>query len=601
MIYDGDCGFCRLWIARWQGITGDRVEYRSSQEVAAEFPEIPADVFANSVQFIDADGRRHERAAAVFGALAPALAAGRLLAWAHARVGAFRRAADGAYDFVARNRTLFSRLTRWLWGADVTRPTYAVATTIFLRLLGFVYLIAFASFGAQARGLVGERGILPIREVLPQVAEGLGAEAWQQWPTLLWLNSSDAMLLGLTWAGAVFAGMVILGWLQPLALLGAWAAYLSLVVAGQDFFSFQWDLLLLETGLVAVLAAPWRWRPNLGWCRPAELAHFALIYLLFRLMLSSGVVKLSSGDPTWAHLTALDFHYWTQPLPTIGSWIAAQAPAWFQRLCAAGVLGIELALPVFVFFPRRPRLVAFGGFVALQALILLTGNYGFFNLLTLALCLLLFDDAFWPRGWRTQIFAATKGGWHRFGIPLLVIAYLALSAVPFAMAFRKMPAFIAPLARVYEFVAPFRSVNGYGLFAVMTTRRPEIEIEGSRDGIEWKAYEFKYKPGPLNRPPPWVAPYLPRLDWVMWFAAMDHPIASPWLAPFVRRLLEGEPEVLALLGKNPFGAEPPRYVRGRRHRYRFTTFAEWRATGDWWVREPGGGYFAPTTLESFRR
>lgn len=620
MIYDGDCHFCTRWIARWRAITGDHVIYRAAQEAADDFPRIPAEAFARSVQFIEPDGRRCERAEAVYRALATSTRIGRALVWAHGRVPGFAVLDDAAYEFVARNRMLFSRLTRLLWGDDVTPPTFAVATTIFLRLIGAIYLLAFISFSVQAKGLIGANGILPIGEMFPLVRQALGADAWWQWPSLLWLRPDDAMLFALTWAGGACAVLVLLGIAQPLALAGAWATYLSLVVAGQDFYSFQWDILLLEAGLLAIFSAPWSWRPTLAARAPSRLAHFLLVWLLFRLMFSSGVVKLSSGDPTWAGLTALEFHYWTQPLPNSIAWLFAQAPAWFQKISCAFVLGAELVLPFLVFLPRRPRLFACGGLVALQVLIELTGNYGFFNILSVALALLLVDDAVWRKilslthahapalsGRRARARARVRGGeealvaWPRWILPPLALAYFLLSLVPLAAAFRTMPSVLVPLARAYAFVAPFRSINGYGLFANMTTDRPEITLQGSMDGVQWESYEFKYKPGPLRRPPPFVAPYMPRLDWQMWFAAMQDARATSWMGPFVLRIFQAQPDVLALLGHDPFGGKPPHYLRGQLDDYRFTTFAEKRATGAWWHSEPRGIYFPAVSREDIAR
>jgi len=601
LIFDGDCGFCRLWIERWRAITGDRVEYRASQDLGPEFADVPAAEFAGSVQFFDGDGRRYDRAAAVFRSLATTSRVAKLAVRAYERVPGFGAVADCAYGVVARNRMLFSRLTRLLWGRDVTSPTYAIATTLFLRLLGLIYVIAFVSFGVQARGLIGAHGILPVRDVLPQVAAVLGADAWWQWPTLLWLNASDAMIFGLTWAGVACAVLVMLGMAQPLALAGAWAAYLSLTIAGQDFYSFQWDILLLEAGLLAVFVAPWAGRPNLAWRRPARLGHFALVWLLFRLMFSSGVVKLSSGDPTWRNLTALDFHYWTQPLPNAVAWFAAQAPEWFQKFSCAGVLGLELVLPFLIFLPRRPRLLAAGGLLALQVLIELTGNYGFFNVLAAALVLLLVDDAVWPRPLREAARANAPVRWSRRALPALVAAYVALSLVPLAGAFRAMPRVMEPLAWIYGHVASFRSINGYGLFAAMTTERSEIRLQGSMDGVTWKDYAFRFKPGPLNRPLPFAGPYMPRLDWQMWFAAMQDADATSWMGPFVLRLLEARPEVLALMERDPFEGKPPRYVRGELDAYRFTTFAERRTTRNWWRFEPRGIYFPAISRETMQR
>jgi hypothetical protein len=308
-------------------------------------------------------------------------------------------------------------------------------------------------------------------------------------------------------------------------------------------------------------------------------------------MFSSGVVKLSSGDPAWRHLTALDFHYWTQPLPNVLSWFAAQAPEWFQKVSCAAMFGIEVGLPFLIFLPRRPRLLAAGGLLGLQILIELTGNYGFFNVLTAALVLLLVDDVVWPRRLREAARANAPVRWPARILPALAAAYMVLSLVPLAGAFRALPPVLEPVAWIYGHVAPFRSINGYGLFAVMTTERPEIRLQGSLDGVTWKDYAFRFKPGPLDRPPPFAGPYMPRLDWQMWFAAMQDASATSWMGPFVLRLLEARPEVLALLGRDPFEGKPPRYVRGQLDAYRFTTFAERRASGDWWRREPRGIYF----------
>jgi predicted DCC family thiol-disulfide oxidoreductase YuxK len=599
LIYDGDCRFCTLWVERWRTTAGDRVECRPSQHVAREFPDVPAEAFANSVQLIDRDGRRYERSEAVFRFLAIATLIGRLLLLANRKIPFFAAVCDGAYRFVAAHRMLFSWFTWLLWGRDVTRPTYAISTAVFLRLLGAIYLIAFLSFGIQAKGLVGAHGILPVQEIFPQVAQALGPDAWWQWPTLLWFSPSDGMLSALTWGGALCALLVMAGVAQPLALLGAWGAYLSLIVGGQDFYSFQWDVLLLEAGLLSVFVAPWWSRPNLAAVAPGRLGHFLLVWLLFRLMFSSGVVKLSSGDEVWANLTALDFHYWTQPIPTPLAWFAAQAPPWFQKVSCAGMFAVELGLPFLIFLPRRLRLIACGGFLGLQALIALTGNYGFFNLLAAALAVLLVDDRSWP--WLGRPVTPRFLRWPRWILPPLAVAYFLLSLVPLAGAFRSMPTALGPLLEIYEKIGPFRSINNYGLFAVMTRDRPEILLQGSMDGIIWETYEFKYKPGPLDRRPPFVAPYMPRLDWQMWFAALGDVGNSPWMGQLVGRLFQAQPEVLALFAKDPFHGKPPKYLRANLDSYRFTTFAEARPTGDWWKSEPKGIYFPQVSREAFGR
>ncbi len=148
---------------------------------------------------------------------------------------------------------------------------------------------------------------------------------------------------------------------------------------------------------------------------------------------------------------------------------------------------------------------------------------------------------------------------------------------------------------------PFRTFSGYGLFAVMTTERREIIVEGSDDGVNWLPYEFKYKPGDVNRRPAFVAPHQPRLDWQMWFAALGDYRQNPWFVNFCLRLLQGSPEVLALLEKDPFPNHPPRYLRAELYDYRFTSFAGRRATGAWWKREPLGEYLPAISLSDFEK
>lgn len=587
MIYDGDCRFCTRWIERWKTITGDRVEYRRSQD--GEVPGVPAEACANSVQFVGTDGVRSERARAVFDALATTRSYGRALAWAHRHMPGFERATDAAYNVVARNRMAFSWLTRVLWGRDVRPPTYAISTTLFLRLLGLVYLIAFVSFGVQADGLLGRNGILPVGEIVPRVHDVLGPAAWRQWPSLILLGDPYVMMNMLTGVGIVCAVLILLGVAQPLALAVAWISHLSLVTAGQIFYAFQWDAMLLEVGLLAIFVAGWSWRPGIALRRPPPLARFLLVWLLFRLMFSSGVVKITSGDPTWANLTALDYHYFTQPLPNPISWFAAQLPGWFQKFSCVGMFAVQLVLPFFIFLPRRPRLLACAGFVGLEILIELTGNYGYFNLLTLALAVLLIDDAVWPRFLCEKARAAARVRWNRWIVAPVAVAIFGLSLVPFSGAFRTRFEW-APLVTAYETVAPFRSINGYGLFAVMTTDRPEILIQGSMDGFNWESYRFKFKPGPLDRPPAFAAPYMPRLDWQMWFAALGNVNGNPWVLQLMARLFEAEPAVLALLDGDPFHGQKPRYLRAMVDDYTFTSFAHPGSKGEWWSREPRGIY-----------
>jgi hypothetical protein len=376
----------------------------------------------------------------------------------------------------------------------------------------------------------------------------------------------------------------MLGIAPRAAVVACWALYLSFVSVGRDFLSFQWDVLLLETGLHAALPPP---------------SAALLRALVIRLHLQSGLVKLQSRDPTWRACTACAYHYETQPLPTPLGWYAHHLPPAVHRLSTAAALVLELGAPLLGLGPRRVRRLSFALLGGLQALIAATGNFAFFNVLTVALELwLLDDDAFarvpLPRRLREPR-APFRGTWRAIAGAAACVPVAAASLVTVAAHARERP---LPewLERFRRALQPLRSFNSYGLFAVMTTARPEIVVEGSDDGRHWRAYGFRYKPSGPRDAPRWVAPHQPRLDWQMWFAALGPP--PRWFARFVRCLLEGSPDVLALLGTNPFPDRPPRYVRARLVELHATDLATQRRTGEWWRCEPAGTYFPECTLRS---
>jgi hypothetical protein len=236
--------------------------------------------------------------------------------------------------------------------------------------------------------------------------------------------------------------------------------------------------------------------------------------------------------------------------------------------------------------------------VVFQILIALTGNYCFFNLLTICLCLLAVDDAVWPRH-RKKGPAEIRGrSWPDWVLVPMSISVLTFSGMLLWESVYPRSQWPSLLSIPYRYVEPFRSLNGYGLFRVMTKNRPEIIVEGSADGNTWTPYEFKYKPGDLNRPPPIVAPHQPRIDWQMWFAALDDVRREPWFLNFMVRLLENSKPVVSLLEKNPFRDSPPRYVRARLFQYRFSSKSERKQTGAWWSREEVGNYCPPVSLKT---
>jgi hypothetical protein len=459
-----------------------------------------------------------------------------------------------------------------------------MARSLFLRGLAIVYLIAFSSFLPQIDGLIGSNGILPIHNYLDAVHSEYGTRGYLYFPTLAWINSSDVFLHILTWAGIVLSIGLFIGILPIAAAAGLYVLYLSIDTAGQTFFSFQWDSLLLEAGFAAILLAPWGLRPAYR-DPPPRMAIWLIRFLIFRLMLESGLVKLLSGDPTWRNLTALNYHYETQPLPTPPAWYFDHLPGILQKLSVAGMFAIELAVPFLFLTRRKLRIIAAGIIIAFQALIAFTGNYTFFNLLTIVLCFIpLFDDGRPPVRGRFQ--------WLISAVCVVLIALGLLQLVNVSGLFQ-MP---GPLAAIDLYAETFHIVNRYGLFAVMTTSRKEIVIEGSDDAQDWKPYEFPYKPGDLNRPLPWVAPYQPRLDWQMWFAALSDYQENRWFPQLMLGLLEGSPEVLRLIAVNPFPRKPPQFIRAIIYDYHFSDAAARRNTGAIWTRDYLGDYFPAASL-----
>ncbi len=469
------------------------------------------------------------------------------------------------------------------------RPGHRVSTWLFLRGLGLVYGIAFWSFATQAPGLVGPHGILPLASTLRAVAVQ-SAHPLRDLPTLSWIAPDHPPLLGLAWAGLAASAALLLGVAPPLSLAVAWAAYLSVCCDGQVFYDFQWDRLLLEAGLTALCVAPWTWLSSLRRDpEPPRAGRWALTWLLFRLVFASGLVKLASGDPTWRDLSALSYHWWTQPLPTPLSWTLAQLPFWFQRAACAGVFAVELGAP-WLFWHPRTRAAGFWAVAGFMALIAATGNFGFFNLLTVVLALPLLDDRHWP-AWLARVpKGAGTPGRARVWASTVLAAVLGALSLPLLLAQFGAAPDIPALWTAERAVAPLRSVNTYGLFARMTVERPEIVVEGSADGRTWREYGFRWKPGDPRRAPGWAGPFMPRLDWQMWFAALGPRPEQPWFEDFCGALLEGSAPVLALLGRDPFPGAPPRFLRARLYAYTFTDRATRAATGCWWRRTLVGPY-----------
>jgi hypothetical protein len=482
-----------------------------------------------------------------------------------------------------------------------------------------IYFSAFYSLLFQINGLIGPRGILPAKEYLAAVAQSFpGLNRFWFAPSLFWLSPSSHMLMAITWLGLFAAVCAFLNLSPRLSLFICFVCFLSFVSSSSDFSSYQSDGMLLEAGFICLFLAP----PGLlpGWAAqspPIRASYFLLLWEWFRIYFESGLVKILSGDPQWRNLTALDAYYQNGPLPSWIGWYAAHLPHWFHIATAAGTLLLEFVVVLMLFFPRRVRIICFCIVTPWQIGVILTANYAFLNYLVLALGFLLLDDKFLrrlvPARFRlpstakpgTEVASLTTSGgsmstahvvllhWRslRIAIAAVFLTWVgyATTAELIGMLLRPNPLPTAPV----EALEPFRIANEYGLFAVMTRGRYEIEFQGSNDNQNWTPYPFRYKPQALNQPPGLYAPYQPRFDWNLWFASLGDWRQNQIVPITEEKLLANDASVLHLFRRNPFANSPPRYVRAVLWQYWFTSMQERRRTGNWWRRTLLGQY-APT-------
>jgi hypothetical protein len=436
------------------------------------------------------------------------------------------------------------------------RRAYPLTRDLVVRGFGLCALLAIVSAWVQLPGLVGPEGVVPT------------VDAAGMW------GLHVACALGCV-ASTMLMGMVLPG---PAALV-VYGTYLAVVLFGWRFFHYQWDALLLEGAVLVGLIAPWRLR---GWRAPAP--HWAAVWavrlLVFKLMLFAGLVKVWSGDPTWADWTALTYHYWTQPLPNGLSWWAHQLPTNVHRLTTGATLVVELALPWMVLLGRPGRLAFLAGTVCLMAGVALTGSYGTFQGLTVVLALSLLDDdalhaVLGPARSSRLPEPAVAGRWRAALVVPPAVALLVLNGLWVGA---QSVRYDVPdwWRSALQATAPARVVNPYGLFAVMTRSRAEIAVEVRLAGGGWVDLPFRYKPGDPQRSPTWPATHLPRLDWHLWFTALRRcqprgPCLrtcgeDPALAGLLDGVLERRTPVLGLLAEAPAG--PPVEVRAVRWDYR---------------------------------
>jgi hypothetical protein len=542
-------------------------------------------------------------------------------------------------------------VVRWLFDGHRSPRGRLIPRWIFLRALALIYFSAFYSLLFQIKGLIGPEGILPAGDFLRVVAEELGLTRYWYAPTLYWFSSSSAALMTITWIGLAASVIAFLNLWPRLCFFICFLCFLSFIAASNVFSSYQSDGMLLEAGFIALFFAPRGLLP--GWGAhdpPSRASQFLLQWEWFRIYFESGMVKLLSGDVEWRNFTAMDEYYQNGPLPTWVGWYAQHLPHWFHAASVGATLALELGIVFMMFFPRRVRLVCFFIVTPWEIGVILTANYTFLNYLVLSLGFLLLDDKFLTRfvparwqpqeerfrppepvaeeeseneppisiletgaasekpeaepmleqleehrarqTWLDQINFYAWGAGLVLSIVMLTWIFYDTTAEMIGLPLHEVPLPTAPIAAL----DPFRIANQYGLFAVMTRERYEIEFQGSDDGQNWTTYQFRNKPQALNEAPRIYAPYQPRFDWNLWFASL-----GPWrqneMVPLTEeRLLVGSPDVVALFGNNPFPQIPPRYVRAVLWQYWFTSTDEKRKTGNWWRREYLGLYAPELTM-----
>ncbi|MCX4530726.1 lipase maturation factor family protein [Streptomyces sp. NPDC002596] len=467
-----------------------------------------------------------------------------------------------------------------------TADGYWLSRLIFQRTLACIYLVGFLAAALQFRALIGERGMLPVPEFLRRTD-------WRLAPGLFRLHYSDRFFAAVAWTGCALAVALIAGvdsyvplWAAMLLWLLPWALYLSIVQVGQLWYAFGWESLLLETGFLAVFLG------NAD-TAPPVLVLWLLRWVLFRVEFGAGLIKIR-GDECWRKLTCLYFHHETQPMPGPLSWFFHRLPRPVHRVEVAANHVTQLLVPVLLFTPQPVASAAAGLMIVTQLWLVLSGNFAWLNWVTIALALSAVDWSLFV----AQPAQSAPPLWYE-------VVVIAVTALVVALSYRPARNLISRRQVMNRSFDPLHLVNTYGAFGSISRVRLEIAVEGTDETVlhpdtVWQEYGFRGKPGDPRRLPRQFAPYHLRLDWLMWFAALSPAYAHPWFGPFLERLLENDRDTLRLLRHNPFPGTPPTHVRARVYRYRYTTWRELRATGNWWHRTHVREFIRPVTLAPAR-
>ena len=487
----------------------------------------------------------------------------------------------------------------------MARSPYWLTRFVLLRLLGFVYFVAFLCLARQLLPLLGHDGLTPVPLFLHRLEAHFGSRqaAFLQFPSLFWLDASDGFMLAMAWLGAGLSLVVLAGFANALLLAVLWALYLSFVHVGQDWYGYGWEIQLLETGFLAVFLCPLLDPRPFPRRPPPAPVLWLYRWLIFRIMLGAALIKLR-GDSCWRDLTCLYYHYETQPLPNpLSRWLHFQ-PHWFQK---GGVLFnylAELMAPWFAFWPRAARHIAGGVLLAFQVSLILSGNLSFLNWLTIVPILACFDDALLRRVLPCFLVArAERAAAEAQPSRAQLVATAALVVLVAVLSLQPVGNLLSRRQTMNTSFNRLELVNTYGAFGSVGRLRPEIVFEGTSDETitaetRWREYEFKCKPGDVMRRPCVIAPYQERIDWQIWFAAMSTPERYPWTLHLVWKLLHNDRGALSLLATNPFPDAPPRYIRARFYRYEFAPPGD--PSGAWWKRTLLDEWLPPLSADDLR-
>lgn len=465
---------------------------------------------------------------------------------------------------------------------------YTISVELFTRLLGLVYFFVYFAFIFQIKGLLGTNGILPIGHFLHFVKNRFGLRSYYLIPSVFWLNSSDRALMSAVLTGTITSILLMGNIYAPLMLSILYVLHLSITSTGQDFLSFGWEMFLLEITFHAIFLSMTA-VPNI-------FIWISLNFLLFRFHFQAGAVKLLSGDPNWRNLTALAFHYQTQPLPNTQAWYIHKLPMSFHKLSTFFTHAAELIVPFGIIFGNQEiRLAVFFILFGLQAVIWFTGNFSYLNHLTGVFCIILISNTYlYPLlNWTLPI--------QESSLPMDIFLSIIGAILLTIQVINLWNHFFPPnqlFAVCLRWIQPFHLANRYGIFAVMTTKRYEVIVEGSDDGVTWKEYFFYFKPSEITRRPRRISPFQPRIDWQIWFLPFTNYYTEVWFQNFLYHLLKGTPNVLKLIRHNPFSEKPPQFIRAHLYDYVFSDFKTKKEKGEWWTRTYVKPYSPTLSLKS---